>query len=162
MIELNHIPLQVTDQINYFRKFLIAAWPFLDKMMQNHDWDSDMGFTDDWMQANWEFLVERELLGAGNYLYPLRLGKRAVSLDVQPNYKIICQLKNHIALVDWIKKAENYQNEELLIYSFCAKYQLTFGLYPPFDFVKIGTLDRKKIYVVPFDECTFWLKSITP
>jgi len=33
--------------------------------METHDWDEDGDFTFDWIQANWEFLVERELLGKG-------------------------------------------------------------------------------------------------
>ncbi len=39
--------------------------------MENHDWEEDGNFIDDWIQMNWEFLIEREILGKGKYLAPL-------------------------------------------------------------------------------------------
>ncbi len=160
MIELNQIPLEVTHQINYFRNFLIAAWPFLDKMMKNHDWDSDVGFTHDWIQANWEFLVERELLGSTKRLFPLGWSKRVTDQKSTVTHKVICQVEKSLELRDWNKKTLNYQGEELLPGGFCSPYDITYGLYPPFDYVNLYTLDRKKLYIIPFDNCKFYLQPI--
>ena len=60
--------LNVTGQIYLFRDFLVSAWPHLDLMMNNHDWDTDEKFIGEWIQVNWEFLVERELLGKNGIL----------------------------------------------------------------------------------------------
>ena len=55
--------VNITEQICLFRNFLVSAWPYLDLMMKNHDWDNDGRFVGEWIQVNWELLVERELLG---------------------------------------------------------------------------------------------------
>ncbi len=81
MIDLDELPLDVTDQILKFRDFFIICWPQLDKFILEHDWDDDVDFIDDWIQVNWEFLVERELLGKEGYLLPLNLGSRITQPD---------------------------------------------------------------------------------
>ena len=59
---------RLTKQIELFRQFLVSGWPNLDALMEHHDRNNDMAFSDDWIQTNWEFLVERELLGNGRYV----------------------------------------------------------------------------------------------
>src|SRR5947207_13788417 len=68
MIDLEHLPVNITTHIRKFRDFLNACWPNLDDLMADHDWDDDGWFIDNWMQVNWELLVERELLGKQYFL----------------------------------------------------------------------------------------------
>jgi len=162
MIDLANLPVDITYQIIHFRDFLVASWPFLNKMMANHDWDDDVQFSIDWIQVNWEFLVERELLGKAGYIIPLENGRRITDPDSFANYKIVCETSDSMELIDRLTKKLNYLGEELLIDGFSSRYETTFGLYPPFDFVDLSCSNRKKLYVVPLDKCKFWLKSITP
>ncbi len=76
MIDLANLPFDITHQITHFRDFLVASWPFLDLMMKQHNWEEDGWFSDEWIQVNWEFLVERELLGSTKRLFPLGWSKR--------------------------------------------------------------------------------------
>ena len=61
---------RLTRQIDIFKDFLNAAWPHLEKAMEEHDWDDGL-FIDDWVQMNWEMLIERELFDLDFQLSPL-------------------------------------------------------------------------------------------
>jgi len=153
----------ITHQITHFRDFLVASWPVLDLMMKQHDWEDDGWFSDEWIQVNWEFLVERELLGGQGYLISLDDRKRITFPETSATYKVVCEVGVDVELRDRIKHSLNFEGEELLMSGFCSRYeQTTFGLYPTFDFVYAKTSDRKKIYAVPLDSCKFWIESITP
>jgi hypothetical protein len=90
MIDLNTLPIEITSHILNFRNFLNSSWPLLDALMEVHDWDEDGNFTLDWIQANWEFLIERELLGEGRYLLPIERNNRITFLDGCVKYEIVC------------------------------------------------------------------------
>ena len=158
MIEISNLPLDITNHIIKFRNFLNASWPCLDELMDNHEWDDDGGFIDDWIQCNWEFLVERELLNKQGHLFPLEWNSRITEYRGQRLYQITCTIKKDIELIDWIKKINNYENEKLLLSGFRTKHETSFGLYPPFDYVEIRSKDKKKIYIIPFSSCRFILE----
>ncbi|MDB6081207.1 MAG: hypothetical protein JWO53_479, partial [Chlamydiia bacterium] len=68
MIDLERLPVDVTDHLTKFRDFLCICWPSIDSLMSDHDWHDDGDFIDDWLGANWELFVERELLGKNGFL----------------------------------------------------------------------------------------------
>lgn len=47
--------LDVTQGVGAFREMLLASWPTMKKLSKN---DLTGSFLDDWMQANWERMVE--------------------------------------------------------------------------------------------------------
>ncbi len=159
MIDLETVPLDVTSHIIKFRDFLISCWPKLEELMEEHDWDDDGNFIIDWLQANWEFLVERELLGKGNYLPLFTWGGRKTSSEKAANYKIVCQIDNKDCLIDKFTKTRNFANEELYISVFLTPMGTSYWWHPPFDYVNLRTLDQKKLYTVPFDSVRFILKK---
>ncbi len=160
MTDVIKFPIDVTYQVTRFRDFLVASWASLDILMTHHNWDDDVWFSFEWIQVNWEFLMERELLGNGNYLIPLDGTNRITFPEQQATYKVICDINKSVELRDWKKKTLNYEGEELFICGFRSRSDMSFGLYPPFDFVRIRTAGMKKLYTVPFDSCTFLLKPI--
>ncbi len=93
MIDLDVLPIDITSHILNFRNFLNSSWAWLDALMEAHDWDEDGDFTLDWIQTNWEFLVERELLGKDRYLLPLEWNNRITFPDGCAKYKIVCEFK---------------------------------------------------------------------
>ena len=112
--------------------------------------------------VNWEFLVERELLGKEHYLMPLEGNSRITSPTALSDYKVTCELITKTEMKDWILKSNNYEDEELLISGFCSVSGSSYGLYPPFDFVEINSIGRKKIHIIPINCCRFLLKQIQP
>lgn len=156
MIDLSTLPMDITSHILNFRDFLNSAWPWLDTLMEAHDWDEDGSFTLNWIQVNWEFLVERELLGKDSYLLPLEWNNRITFPERGAQYKVICEFNNEIDLIDQVLKTANFNGEELLIFGFRTPR----GIYPPFDYVEVRTREKKKVYVVPISCCRFVLKLI--
>src|SRR5262249_44630608 len=149
MIDLDALPIDITSHVINFRNFLNSSWPWLDALIESHDWEDDGDFTFDWIQANWEFLVERELLGKGRYLLPLEWNNRVTFPNASAQYKIVCEFKDKVDLIDKVRKTANFNGEELLIFGF----RTPAGIYPPFDYAQVGTHDRKKIYNLPTNCC---------
>ncbi len=58
--------------------------------MEGHDWDCDGGLQVDWIQANWELLVERELLVPVRYLTSpfIPQGNRQIERSVTPEFYV--------------------------------------------------------------------------
>lgn len=160
MIDLTTTPIDITDYIISFRNFLNSSWPYLDALMENHDWDKDGNFIDDWVQANWELLIEREILGKDKYLLPLEWNNRMFFSTKYAKYKIVCKITGDVELKDWILKSNNYEGEELLIFGFRSSKGVSYGLYPPFDFVEVRSCEKTKVYIIPLNCCRFLLKPI--
>ena len=152
------VPQDITKQIINFRDFLNASWPFLDKAMKDHDWDSDENFIDDWLQVNWEFFLERELLKGKGFLTELSvmLTGRITKPEALANYtvlvksdKYICDIKNQKALPF---------DKNLRLYSFSSLYKNGgYGLYQPFDLVDLVIDATKELFIVPIADLKFYL-----
>lgn len=54
--------------VRMFADFLTLSWSVTDKMISDRGYTSDESSRDDWVQANWELLVERKILPLRNYL----------------------------------------------------------------------------------------------
>ena len=160
MIELTNLPVNITKQVNLFVDFLVKSWPSLDDLMYDHDWDEDGYFSSNWMQVNWEFLVERELIKGQGFLTEIEGSARVTYPQAKATHKVLCKVKDPVILIDWIKKTENHEGEYLILEGFLTPVETSFGLYPPFDYVDIRTIDNKKIYRAPLNQCQFYITSI--
>jgi len=58
----------VDKSIRVFIDFLNHSWNAAMPVLRNRDYCSDESSLNDWLQANWEFLVERAILKNGDYL----------------------------------------------------------------------------------------------
>lgn len=154
----------LNKQIEYFRQFLIAAWPHVDNLMENHDWDDDGEFIDEWLQVNWEFLIEREFLGPNKFL--LLFGdakKRITNTQSEANCMIVCKPKNNSFFID--NKTNDFtHNVKLRFEGFLNRvetlYGPSYGLYPPFDFAVLREFENKKFYYVNIEEIDFYIEEI--
>lgn len=156
----------VTNHIIKFQKFMIHCWKDLDDIMDKHDWDNDGTFTNEWLQANWEFLVERQLLkknggelrSFGSYLSELRISRPNAS----PTHEIICLPKNHTSLYDDKTKEPLPADKRLIFYIFLKKMDGSYGLYPPFNYAGVFTIQGKKRvrHIIAVDSINFFLVKI--
>jgi hypothetical protein len=158
MIDLINLPIDITNHILNFRDFLNKTNPCLNMIMKNHSWEEDTIFEEDWIQSNWEFLVERELLGKDRYLFPI-CGFRMTCPEKQSQFKVVCELNEKPRLNDR-KQKYNYQGEELLLFGFFTIRQdgfRTTGL--PLEYVQLCTFPKKTLYFVSVSSCRFILKE---
>ena len=123
-------------------------------------WDDDGSFIDDWMQLNWELLVERELLGKNFSLTQFsttHLSKNLIHQGKKPDYVVLAKLKED--LIDVVSNKKIPMIEVLRLFSFKSLYEksnnLTYG--PPFEIVGLVNDKAKKIYAVKFEDLRFYL-----
>lgn len=154
--------VDVTGQILKFREFLLDSWSCLDSLMANHDWDEDVNFMDDWIQINWEFLVERQLLQENERLKPYSSffpESRITYPSSKTTHLIVCSQKENKNLFDYAK-GQPIIHKELVFSGFVNKMNPGFGCYPPFNYVTGFTLDKKSYYRLFIEDVSFYLVSI--
>lgn len=152
---------RLTKQLGYFRQFLISSWPYLDILMEDHDWDNDTDFIDDWLQTNWELLIERELLGQGIYLSPLAiyLPTRTITKNASPNYSVITLISKNV--LDFKTGKYLPKNCALRLFGFCSELaEGGTGLYPPFDLVDLVSDSTRELFIASFSELEFQLMKL--
>jgi hypothetical protein len=152
--------INVTGRILNFRKFLIDVWGDLDTLMEDHDWDEDGCFIDEWLQTNWEFLVERQLLKKKGVLSPFGMIYTDTILPgkgLKPTHEIVCVPKINVSLVDERTKKNIADKSRLVFQVFLRNMDGSFGLYPPFDYAVVFSEDRKHRYLVPVKDVEFFL-----
>lgn len=152
--------INVSSQILKFRQFLLHSWNDLDKLMENHDWDDDGNFIDDWMQANWEFLVERQLLGKTGVLNNFGMAykrPRITDLNARKIYEIFCLPKAGRDFVDARTGNPISQKNRLVFRVFLTRVDNTFGLYPPFDHVEMTSTTNKEPFIALLEEVEFFM-----
>ena len=107
--------------------------------MENHDWDNDFDFLNDWLQTNWDLMVRRELF------HKKEIQKYSISINEAKN------------LDSDFKVCLDSDEEELFLY-FATKVENTYGVYPPFDTAVLLNKNNELVYK-PINNLQF--KSIT-
>jgi hypothetical protein len=129
-------------------------------LMEKHDWKNDPNFLEGWLAMNWELLIGRELLGKRVYLLPLRFERFKKFPDSEAYSKVVCKLAPEVEMMDAIQHTNNYNEEELVVFSFCTRSEDKYNFSPPFDCIEARTCDTKKAYIVPIRKCRFYLTEI--
>ena len=135
--------------ILHFRDFLIQSWPCLSKTMHFSDWDDDPHFIDDWMQANWELLVERQIESVqvlAPYGYGV-LSEIRYSNNTLITHRVVCR-----------EKADPTGNT-YVFQSFLTKED-GWRIWTPFDYVEAENLATGKLSMIKFEELEFSVEQI--
>ena len=148
----------VSVQMSKFRDFLNHSWADLDLLMSEHDWDEDGNFTNEWVQVNWEFLVERQLLKNNGFLQTYANSNRVSNPDALVTNFIVCVPKANEVLYDDKTNIQIPENLKLVFSDFEKKLDVSYGWYPPFDYATVYTEDRKKYFDVPVKSIEFILE----
>ena len=157
--------INVSEHILKFRRLLIDCWADLDSLMENHDWDNDESFIDEWLQSTWEFLVERQLLQKNGSLRSFgeyKTESRVTRKEKIATHEIICIPKKNKTLIDGITNTPINKNIRLAFCVFLKRLPVSYGLYPPFDYAGVFSIKDKKLtrYRIPVDDVDFFLDTI--
>ncbi|MDB6081209.1 MAG: hypothetical protein JWO53_481 [Chlamydiia bacterium] len=150
MIDLERLPVNVTEHITKFRDFLCICWPSIDSLMAGHDWHEDDNFIDDWLEANWELLVERELLRGEGFLKSFGMSpsaSRVISPNQKPTYAVYAKSNN--LLFDMRRTTLSLPTDQKLRLFSLGSSERYFGLYPPFDAAVVFADVSKKYFYTP-------------
>ena len=150
--------MNVNEVVLGFRRFLNESMPSIIDLTAQSDGQASLG---DWMQANWELLVEANVLNtnSGEYLDIYGEGadcsassSRVWQPEALPTHKIICRSKDGRSIYD-ILTGDQISQTELDFDQFVSWNGEKYGEKPPFDFVLLN--NEKDILVVNLDELVF-------
>ena len=154
----------ITDTIVHFRKYLLVIWDDIDNLMSHHDWEDDGYFIHNILQANWELLVEKQLLEPNEILTPYSSyygSKPVLHKNGVPTHRVICKVKDDRQLYSIPHKKLIPENSTLIFRILLRAFKEgSDGLYPPFDAVDLITADHKHLCCVPLSDVTFYLEKI--
>jgi hypothetical protein len=95
----------VDSSIKTFAQFLNKSWDLVQELLKNRDYTTDSSSISDWLQANWELLVERKILNINEYLEVYDEGadfygisSRITDINALPTHTIIAKLKDKVAI----------------------------------------------------------------
>ena len=142
--------MPVHQLILNFQQFMLACWPHLTQIMQNLDWDNDPYFVDNWIQANWELMVEKQLdrerITLLPYGYDSSPNSRYTRVGASATHRVMCKLKD----------TENW----LAFVSFISKAGHELKLEPPFDYVCVKNLNTNETTLWLIDDVEFFIDKI--
>jgi hypothetical protein len=98
--------------------------------------------TNDWLQANWEILVENTVLPSGEYLEVYGVGadvnddsSRVCFPDKLPTHRIYCMSPNDAPVIDLLSQQLKHITRTMTFFGFVSWDQGYFRVSSPFDHV---------------------------
>lgn len=99
--------MEIDKAIRTFVDFLNSSWIIVSQVLLNREYTSNEDSVNDWLQANWELLVERKVLKVNEYLEVYGEGadyngtsSRIADPEALPNFKVIVKTKNGNNILD--------------------------------------------------------------
>lgn len=134
-----------------FRNFLNSSWPSVMETMEEHDWDDSPYFLDQWIQANWELLVEKHILEPKQLLVPYGYnsspGCRYSHKEDKSTHRVVCKKKGDADF-------------GYIFLCFESKMKGAYSISPPFDYASIKNIKEGTILDVDFKALEFAIEPI--
>lgn len=143
--------MSIEEIILNYRNFLIISWACISEILYELDWDQSPYFLDEWMQANWELLVEKQIDQAyilASYGYDSSPECRYSDEDSLVTHHIVCWEKN------------NTQGTKYIFLCFVTKEGEVYKIAPPFNFVDVENSATGNREVLPLSKISFTVEQI--
>jgi len=154
------------NAIRIFSDFLNSSWPIVSQLLIDRDYTSNEDSLNDWLQSNWEFLVERKILKLNDYLEVYGDGadfngarSRITDPDAVANFKIKVISRNNKPVYDVL----NEEEVTLVNTDFIKLIGFKKGFYimePEFNFVLIDDRNTSTERVVRLNDIEFELERL--
>ena len=145
--------------INYFRDFIHSSWQSFSFFIIDIPKDEKEEVINNWLQANWEILVETNLTGINEFLEVYGYGadcngasSRVCYPDKLPTHRIVCKTSSNQHVIDLISnqmksidgtRFDGFMNWDGYYYQ----------MLPPFDYVLLN--NKEDTILVRFCDITF-------
>lgn len=156
----------ITKEIKVFADFLNNSWSIVHEVLMNRDYTTDESSVNDWLQANWELLVERKVLKINEYLevYGDEAdfngdSSRITDPDASPNYKVRVKPKIGNEVFDLLNK-ERVESYRLSFDKLVTFREGFYFLEPGFEFVLCIDDESDIERVVAIAEVDFVLERV--
>jgi hypothetical protein len=155
--------MKVDQIIENFRKFLEDSWPSVEPLMSSSPRGENL--ISDWLQANWELLVEDLILpDADRFLEVYGDGadcngssSRVWLPDALPTHRVYCVSKSGHHVKDLISDT-NIEIQDLTFNSFVSWDGKQYAIRPPFDCILLE--NRTDVFIVCSEEISFRIEEI--
>lgn len=149
--------MEIKEIIKIFSIFLNQSWGVIYPLMKNRTYTTEENSVNDWLQSNWEILVERKILELDEYLEIYGEGadlngesSRITDIKALPTHKIKIIVKKAIDVLN----NEEIENQE---YDFDKLVGFKDSFYcesPPFNFVfVIDDCDKERVFPIVDIDC---------
>jgi hypothetical protein len=158
--------MEIDKAIRTFTGFLNSSWDIVYQLLLNRDYTTNESSINDWLQANWELLVERKVLKVNEYLevYGDEAdfngdSSRITDPEALPNFRVIVKIKNDNPILDVLNneqvRFENATFDKIVgfengFYTIGKKFEYVLIIDP------VSGLER----VVAIDDVEFGLKEL--
>jgi len=153
--DVSNQPRDITEHIKNFREFLNASEPFVDLLMNNHDWDEDATLSIDWLEENWKLLVERELLQGDATITPF-LGA-SLSLVGSKDFAVVVASSNNLFDVQNNQMVPFDKYKYLRFGGLSTKIPGGYSIGIPYDLAHLIVDEKRDDFRVPFGSLRFYL-----
>jgi hypothetical protein len=143
--------MQIQDAVLNYRNFLLSSWLSLSETLRDLNWDTDPYFIDEWMQSNWELLVERQVgdeITLLPYGYDSTPGARYLEKNKSANRRLIADLDVQPL------------HEKSIFLCFTSKTTSGFETAPPFNFAYLESIKTRERFAVPIEGLSFRLEPL--
>ena len=127
--------MNITEIILDFQRFILSNWPKLRDHMEMLDWDESPYFLEEWLQENWEILVEKKVVKSGDFLRPIGYEGKPSCRIKHPNSQATYQIE---ACSKLDKKCYIFLN-----FVSVSKKKISFE--PPLDHIDLKDKNTKNI-----------------
>lgn len=155
--------MDIDKAIRVFSDFLNKSWGVIIPLLSDRSYTTDESSKSDWLQSNWEILVERKVLQLNEYLEVYGEGadfngesSRITDIESFPTHSVKVLVNNE-------KDVLNNSEVESSEYTFERLVGFRDGFYtdiPPFDFVLVQDEDIGVERVFLLEQIKFELQSI--
>lgn len=154
--------MNVNKIINDYRYFLLSSWESFSKFNDGLSHDDIEEKTNNWLQANWEVLVESSLTEINEYLEVYGYGadcngasSRVCFPNQSPTHKIFCKSLDGDKVRDVISN-DIRDITEMTFDGFMNWNGINYDISPPFDFVLLSDKNEEilvSLSNIQFDIC---------
>lgn len=130
----------INREIRAFATFLNASWDIVVPLLSSREYTSDESSIGDWLQANWEILIEKKILKQNEYLEIY--GDGADYNGASSRMNDVKALPTHKVTVFLNEQAIDILNNEVIISKDDFEFGSLVGFYdgfyinqPPFNYV---------------------------
>ncbi|MBV6644933.1 MAG: hypothetical protein KI790_05770 [Cyclobacteriaceae bacterium] len=159
--------MELDKAIKLFSSFLNVVWPVIQPLLKERDYTSDEESINDWLQSNWELLVERKVLNSNEYLEAYGDGadfngasSRITDIDSLPTHRIIVRSLSGNTLVDVLNDEKVQVNINLVFDGLVGFENGFYTNKPNFNYVLLKDEDNGVERVVLLDDVNFEIQKL--
>jgi len=149
--------MNIDSAIRIYAEFLNASWNIVNPLLENRGYNTKEQCAYDWLQANWELLVERKVLPLDCYLTVY--GSGADFNKASSRITDVNALPTHDVNV-WIEEGMDLLNGVILKQTCCCFEELVNFKEPFFNCVLATDLINHTERIFSLSDIVFQLKAI--